>query len=228
MTSRRNFIQYFTLSLFVSACHKSEENKNIVFVFPTYYIILSYETPVEILWESKFIEKLDLFYSLDNGITWLKIAEKIDASDDKYLWLPKKINAEKIKLKLQDHDDTNYFTISTPFELYETATIYLDQVPEAMVDESIVTIKNKKFDDFAILNLGNNRFKTFSLSCTHSGCTIMLFNDAFECPCHGSMFNKKGCVKQGPAKENLAVFYNEFDLKANKLIVFRKQIKDDC
>lgn len=38
--------------------------------------------------------------------------------------------------------------------------------------------------------------------CTHLGCTVPEYNtseDQFHCPCHGSLFNKRGEVTGGPA-----------------------------
>lgn len=43
-----------------------------------------------------------------------------------------------------------------------------------------------------------------SLVCPHLGCTVSVTADEIICPCHGSRFNLKGEVVQGPADKALA------------------------
>ncbi len=47
-----------------------------------------------------------------------------------------------------------------------------------------------------------------SLVCTHLGCSVEenIDGEGFTCPCHGSRYNKKGTVLQGPATKNLPRF----------------------
>lgn len=47
--------------------------------------------------------------------------------------------------------------------------------------------------------------KAFSANCPHLGC-ILNFNavaDQFQCPCHGSIFDRSGKWISGPAQKNL-------------------------
>ena len=41
------------------------------------------------------------------------------------------------------------------------------------------------------------------MRCTHLGCGLTRHKDGFECPCHGSMFDKDGRPLKGPAIEPL-------------------------
>jgi cytochrome b6-f complex iron-sulfur subunit len=48
-----------------------------------------------------------------------------------------------------------------------------------------------------------SEFTAFSLVCTHLGCTVEQKNDKYECPCHGSIYNRDGEVQKGPASNPL-------------------------
>ena len=42
-----------------------------------------------------------------------------------------------------------------------------------------------------------------SLVCTHLGCIVKPVAEGFECPCHGSRFDRIGAVTKGPAPKAL-------------------------
>ena len=46
-------------------------------------------------------------------------------------------------------------------------------------------------------------FYALSSSCPHLGCTLGTESSPFECPCHGSRFNRQGQVIRGPAARPL-------------------------
>ena len=50
-----------------------------------------------------------------------------------------------------------------------------------------------------------NLIKVVSGVCTHLGCTVQWTaeRDRWECPCHGSIFNRNGKVVKGPARNPL-------------------------
>lgn len=47
-------------------------------------------------------------------------------------------------------------------------------------------------------------FTALSLTCTHLGCTLEQKADGFDCPCHGSRFDRDGKILHGPATKELA------------------------
>ena len=48
-----------------------------------------------------------------------------------------------------------------------------------------------------------NRFAAISTVCTHLGCTIRATEVGFDCPCHGSIYDRQGNVVAGPAPSPL-------------------------
>lgn len=56
-----------------------------------------------------------------------------------------------------------------------------------------------------VMRLENDNFRVLSLRCPHLGCTVRWNNEsqALGCPCHGSRFDDKGKVVEGPAKSSL-------------------------
>jgi cytochrome b6-f complex iron-sulfur subunit len=58
----------------------------------------------------------------------------------------------------------------------------------------------------ALLIHDQRGFTALSLICTHLGCTVQQNTDGLTCPCHGSRYDEKGNVLQGPAKKPLTVW----------------------
>jgi cytochrome b6-f complex iron-sulfur subunit len=54
----------------------------------------------------------------------------------------------------------------------------------------------------AVIKTDAATFKGFSRICTHQGCDTEVVNNRFECPCHGSIFDKDGSVIRGPNIES--------------------------
>ena len=83
----------------------------------------------------------------------------------------------------------------------------------------------------------SNSNEAISLTCTHQGCTVILAEDGnFYCPCHGAVYDRKGKVLTGPAKQNLSRYKitqrqeNQVQLvsiKENKSEIISTEIKAD-
>lgn len=54
----------------------------------------------------------------------------------------------------------------------------------------------------AVMRSGDDIY-ALSLVCTHLGCTVNVTPDGLSCPCHGSRFDRRGNVVQGPADRPL-------------------------
>lgn len=57
----------------------------------------------------------------------------------------------------------------------------------------------------AVYKDNNGKVHSLSAICTHMGCTVSWNNKdkTWDCPCHGSRFDKFGKVLNGPALDNL-------------------------
>jgi cytochrome b6-f complex iron-sulfur subunit len=62
----------------------------------------------------------------------------------------------------------------------------------------------RKFDQKRVFIFSDNDgIYAISAVCTHLGCIVHSTDWGFQCPCHGSKFNKDGKVIAGPAPRNL-------------------------
>ena len=66
-----------------------------------------------------------------------------------------------------------------------------------------------------------------SAVCTHLGCTVNFANDRFECPCHGSQFNKGGYVLKGPARLPLSYLELSFSPEGMVVLDIRQTVASD-
>ena len=53
----------------------------------------------------------------------------------------------------------------------------------------------------------NEGVKALSAICTHLGCILEVNDEGFNCPCHGSCYDKRGEVLSGPAPRSLGWYY---------------------
>lgn len=65
-------------------------------------------------------------------------------------------------------------------------------------------------------------FFALSATCTHLGCTVRWDSDQFACPCHGSLYDATGQVRQGPASRPLASLWVGLDSQG-RLVVDRSR-----
>jgi Rieske Fe-S protein len=57
-----------------------------------------------------------------------------------------------------------------------------------------------------VYRFNENEYSALFMRCTHQGAELQVFGDKLQCPAHGSEFNDKGLVQNGPADTNLRTF----------------------
>lgn len=57
-----------------------------------------------------------------------------------------------------------------------------------------------------VYRFAENEYSALWMRCTHQGTELQVFGDKLQCPAHGSEFNNKGGVQNGPADETLRSF----------------------
>ena len=63
-----------------------------------------------------------------------------------------------------------------------------------------------------------------SAVCTHLGCVVSRKSDRFECPCHGSVYDREGRVVKGPAPSALKWFKVVESLDGELMVDKRKTV----
>jgi Rieske Fe-S protein len=57
-----------------------------------------------------------------------------------------------------------------------------------------------------LYRFNEQQYSALLMRCTHQGTELQVFGDKLQCPAHGSEFNNKGAVQNGPADTNLRSF----------------------
>ena len=85
----------------------------------------------------------------------------------------------------------------TPEEIKEAAAVKLGELPDPQTDAVRTTDSAKKVRPEWLIVVG---------VCTHLGCIPLSRQgpyDGWFCPCHGSVYDTSGRIRQGPAPKNL-------------------------
>ena len=53
---------------------------------------------------------------------------------------------------------------------------------------------------------GESQYSASLMKCTHRGCELNVGGGIYSCPCHGSEFDTKGTLLEGPADQDLKTF----------------------
>ncbi|SMD15134.1 QcrA and Rieske domain-containing protein [Pedobacter nyackensis] len=57
-----------------------------------------------------------------------------------------------------------------------------------------------------VYRFNESTYTALWMQCTHQGAELQVFGDKLQCPAHGSEFNNKGIMQNGPAATNLRTF----------------------
>jgi Rieske Fe-S protein len=70
-----------------------------------------------------------------------------------------------------------------------------------------ITIQNEILKyPICVYRFNENEYSALWMQCTHQGAELQVFGDKLQCPAHGSEFNSKGGVQNGPADMKLRTF----------------------
>jgi Rieske Fe-S protein len=83
----------------------------------------------------------------------------------------------------------------------------------------VVQHENLKYP-VCVYRFSDTDYSALLMRCTHQGAELQVFGARLQCPAHGSEFNNKGVVQNGPADTNLRTF--PVTLQKNQLYISLK------
>lgn len=79
-------------------------------------------------------------------------------------------------------------------------------------------VENQKLKfPIVIFKNDSNGYTALLMQCTHQGAQLQVYGDRLQCPAHGSEFNSKGGVTNGPAMSSLKSFPVEVQNQSLKI-----------
>jgi Rieske Fe-S protein len=93
--------------------------------------------------------------------------------------------------------------------------VKLSDFPDLAAAGTLVAIDNER----AVMRTGDASFVGLSMICTHELCLTSISSTGFNCPCHGSRYDKSGTVLNGPAARPLHPLGVTYDATAGTLTV---------
>jgi Rieske Fe-S protein len=136
----------------------------------------------------------------------------------RYLY-PKSSTEPPLAVPLSDQGVTDPATQSVlPFQNGVAGPFNYPTVPDKSVVVGVFIEKIKAAGPLATHNI-----RVVEQTCTHLGCPIawVAADNRFECPCHGSQFNRNLSVYHGPASDPL--WEHDFELKSNSITILGRK-----
>ena len=81
------------------------------------------------------------------------------------------------------------------------------QQKDKVLTRAYIIIQNEKLEfPIYVYRFSENEYSALWMKCTHQGAALQASGDHLQCPSHGSEFNNKGIMSNGPAERNLRSF----------------------
>ena len=75
------------------------------------------KTQYVIKWNSLGVDTVNLFYSPDNGETWISVSENVTTSKNSYTWQVPDVQSQECSIKITDSSNPDIYTVSDVFEI---------------------------------------------------------------------------------------------------------------
>ncbi|HOM66156.1 MAG TPA: hypothetical protein PK591_10105, partial [Ignavibacteriales bacterium] len=82
---------------------------NLIVTYPDGGEGLNANSNVNIQWTANGIANVNIYYSLNNGANWIKIASNINAASGSYTWLLPDVVSSQCLVRVSDANDTTYY-----------------------------------------------------------------------------------------------------------------------
>ncbi len=93
--------------------------------------------------------------------------------------------------------------------------INLSEFPSLLNNGGYAMITN----NVIVIRKSSSKFIALKTICPHKECDVDYNGDGFECPCHGSAFDKNGIVTEGPSVKNLKSYKVTYSSDDNTLTI---------
>lgn len=169
-------------------------------------------------WSGQVLESIDGLPMIGSLMTSKKLASTAYAGNGMTFSVVGAIINSGIILGKNHKDWGEAFTIKrfkAPGEFIKNNAGFVKHLVADRMHNDVKSIKEIKADSGAVLSEGGSKIAVYknkkggiikmSAVCTHLGCIVHWNNSAktWDCPCHGSCFNKDGSVLRGPARKPL-------------------------
>ncbi len=105
---------------------------------------------------------------------------------------------------------------STGISILKSEFTYLQK--DTLQTRQYIIVQNEKLEfPIYVYRFSENEYSALWMKCSHQGGQLQASGDHLQCPSHGSEFNNKGMVSQGPAEQNLRSF--PVSIVADKILI---------